>query len=100
MLPPSDKKRSLAACLASLAPVLPPSDKKRSLAACLPSLPPVLPPSDKKRSLVLKQPLACHLYTIPHQGVTQDLETGGFLKFRGSKVSYPIYKNDHSNLIY
>ena len=38
------------------------------------------------------------------QGVTQDLETGGqnwgFLKFRGSKVSYPIYKNDHSNLIY
>ena len=38
------------------------------------------------------------------QGVTKDLETGGqnwgFLKFRGSKVSYPIYKNDHSNLIY
>ena len=38
------------------------------------------------------------------QGVTQDLETGGqnlgFLKFRGSKVSNPIYKNDHSNLIY
>ena len=38
------------------------------------------------------------------QGVTQDLETGGqnwgFFKFRGSKVSYPIYKNDHSNLIY
>ena len=38
------------------------------------------------------------------QGVTQDLETGGqnwgFLKFRGSKVSYLIYKNDHSNLIY
>ena len=40
----------------------------------------------------------------PNQGVTQDLETGGqnwgFLKFRGSKVSYPIYKNDNSNLIY
>ena len=38
------------------------------------------------------------------QGVTQDLETGGqyrgFLKFRGSKVSYPINKNDHSSLMY
>ena len=46
-------------------------------------------------------------YSIPiswMQGVTQDLETGGqnwgFFQFRGSKVSsYPIYKNDHSNLI-
>ena len=47
--------------------------------------------------------IACDC-TSPHQGITQDLETGGqnwgFLKFRGSKVSYPIYKNDHSNLIY
>ena len=38
------------------------------------------------------------------QGVTQDLETGGqnrgFLKFKGSKVSYPINKNDHSSLMY
>ena len=41
---------------------------------------------------------------IQKQGITKDLETGGqnwgFLKFRESKVSYPIYKNDHSNLIY
>ena len=45
------------------------------------------------------------LWNVWKQGVTQDLETGGqnwgFLKFRGSKVSYyTIYKNDHSNLIY
>ena len=39
-----------------------------------------------------------------NQGVTRDLETGGqnleSFKFRMSKVIYPIYRNDHSNVIY
>ena len=30
----------------------------------------------------------------------QGVKIEDFFKFRGSKVSYPIYKNDHSNLIY
>ena len=43
------------------------------------------------------------LSVLAGQGLTQGLETGvqnfGFMKFEGSKVSYPIYKNEHANPI-